>query len=73
MENLPTLIIFPMRTIWACIGCQVARLQTEGSERFFVRPTEKIWVLNGAVIPFSDALKAAREFAISKTLPKCIQ
>ena len=39
---------------------------------FFVRRTEKVWVLNGAVIPFSDALKAAQEFSISATMPKCI-
>jgi hypothetical protein len=40
---------------------------------FFVRPTEKIWVRNDAVVPFSDALKVAQEFAVSTTLPKCIQ
>src|SRR5579864_5030310 len=32
---------------------------------FFVRPTEKIWVRNDMLIPFSDALKAAQEFAFS--------
>jgi hypothetical protein len=40
---------------------------------FFVRRTEKVWVRDGAVIPFSDALKAAQEFSISATMPKCIQ
>jgi hypothetical protein len=40
---------------------------------FFMRPTEKIWIDNDAVIPFSDALKAAQEFSISTTMPKCIQ
>ena len=40
---------------------------------FFVHPTEKVWVLNGALIPFSEALKAAQEFSISTTMPKCIQ
>jgi hypothetical protein len=45
----------------------------EETSTFFVRPTEKIWVRNGAVIPFSDALKVAQEFAISTTIPKCIQ
>ena len=40
---------------------------------FFVRPTEKIWIRNGAVIPFSDALRVAQEFSISKAMPKCIQ
>ena len=40
---------------------------------FFEYPTEKMWVLNSALIPFSDALKAAREFALSATRPSCIQ
>ena len=40
---------------------------------FFEYPTEKMWILNSALIPFSDALKAAQEFAASKTMPKCIQ
>jgi hypothetical protein len=40
---------------------------------FFLYPTEKVWILNGAVVPFSDALKAAQEFAISSTMPKCIR
>jgi hypothetical protein len=29
--------------------------------------------MNEAGVPFSDALKAAQEFAISKSMPKCIQ
>ena len=40
---------------------------------FFVGPTEKIWAPNYQVVPFSDAVKAAQEFAISATLPKCIE
>ena len=41
---------------------------------FFINPTEEIDVLNGEVIPFSDALKAAQEFAVSATtMPKCIR
>jgi hypothetical protein len=40
---------------------------------FFVRPTEKTWVRNDALVPFSDALKVAQEFAASKVMPKCIQ
>jgi hypothetical protein len=38
-----------------------------------VTPTEKAWILDGAVVPFSDALKAAQEFAISETMPRSIQ
>jgi hypothetical protein len=44
-----------------------------GTTVFFVRPTEKVWVVNYAIIPFSDALKAAQEFAISPTLPKSVE
>jgi hypothetical protein len=40
---------------------------------FFVGPTEKIWVRNGELVPFSDALKVAQEFATSATMPRCIQ
>jgi hypothetical protein len=40
---------------------------------FFVGPTEKIWVLNSTLIPFSEALKAAQEFSISTAMPKCIK
>jgi hypothetical protein len=40
---------------------------------FFIRPTEKIWVLNSTLVPFSDALKAAQEFAVSGAAPRCIQ
>jgi hypothetical protein len=40
---------------------------------FFINPTEEIDILNGEVIPFSDALKAAQEFAVSATMPKCIR
>jgi hypothetical protein len=39
---------------------------------FFVTPNEKAWILNGAVVPFSDALKAAQEFAVSATIPRSI-
>jgi Immunity protein Imm1 len=34
---------------------------------------EEEWMPNTAVVPFSDALKAAQESAISAALPKCIQ
>jgi hypothetical protein len=40
---------------------------------FFVRSNEKVWVLNSALIPFSDALKVAQEFATSTAMPKCIR
>jgi hypothetical protein len=45
----------------------------KGTSIFFLYPTEKVWVLNSALIPFSDALKVAQEFATSTAMPKCIQ
>jgi hypothetical protein len=39
----------------------------------FLSPNEMIWVPNDEVVPFSEALRAAQEFAISKTRPKCIR
>jgi hypothetical protein len=39
---------------------------------FFISPTEKMWAPHYQVVPFSDALKAAQEFAISATLPKSV-
>jgi len=40
---------------------------------FFLYPTEKVWILNGAVVPCSEALKAAKEFSITTAMPKSIQ
>jgi hypothetical protein len=40
---------------------------------FFIAPKEKIWVLNDGIVPFSQALKAAEEFAVSNAMPKCVR
>jgi hypothetical protein len=49
-------------------------LRPGGHTAFFPDDTnETLQIMNEAVVPFSEALKAAQEFAISKTLPKCIQ
>ncbi len=49
-------------------------LKPGGLTTFFPdRTNETLQIMNEAVVPFSDALKAAQEFAVSKTLPKCIQ
>jgi|SRR5215472_9672814 len=40
---------------------------------FLYNSREPIEVMNESVIPFSSAMEAAREFAISKILPKCIR
>ena len=49
-------------------------LSPGGYTTFFPDDTnERLEIMNEAVVPFSDALKAAQEFAISKALPKCIQ
>jgi Immunity protein Imm1 len=39
----------------------------------FISPTEDISVLNSTLVPFSDALKVAQEFAISGVAPTCIR
>jgi hypothetical protein len=41
--------------------------------RFFMGRTEEIWVAKYQLVPFSDALKVAREFATSESMPKCIR
>jgi hypothetical protein len=40
---------------------------------FFVTPNEKAWIVNGAVVPFSDALRVAQEFAISAAMPRSMR
>jgi hypothetical protein len=51
---------------------KVPSLRPDETSIFFLYPTEKVWAPNEALIPFSEALKAAQEFAISNTMPKCI-
>jgi hypothetical protein len=41
--------------------------------RFFMCPIEEIWVAKYQLVPFSDAVKVAKEFATSEALPKCIR
>jgi hypothetical protein len=49
-------------------------LMPGGHTAFFPDDTnETLQIMNEAVVPFSDALRAAQEFAISQALPKCIQ
>jgi hypothetical protein len=49
-------------------------LNPEGYTIFHHDGTEETsQIMNDAVVPFSDALRAAQEFAISKTMPKCIE
>jgi Immunity protein Imm1 len=52
---------------------RVPGLRPNETSIFFVGLTEKIWVPNDQLVPFSDALKVAQEFAVSTTIPKCIQ
>ena len=40
----------------------------DGTSIFFLYPTEKVWAPNRALIPFSEALKAAQEFAIFNSM-----
>jgi hypothetical protein len=49
-------------------------LSRGGYTTFFPDDTnETLQIMNEAVVPFSDALRAAQEFAVSKTFPKCIR
>lgn len=52
----------------------ICRLPKGGDKIFFPdTATEPTWIMNETVVPFSDALKAAQEFAVSHTMPKCIR
>jgi hypothetical protein len=54
--------------------CRSLKLSPGGYTTFYPDDTnETLEIMNEAVVPFLDALKAAQEFSISKTLPKCIQ
>jgi hypothetical protein len=58
---------------FASVG-KLPGLRRDGDTVFFMNSSdEPVEIMNAAVVPFSDALKAAQEFAISRTMPKCIQ
>lgn len=49
-------------------------LTSEGFSEFFPdQSNDSFDIMNEAVVPFSDALKAAMEVSISGALPKCIE
>jgi len=57
---------------YASVG-NLSHLSRGGITNFFHDPGgEPFDILNRAIVPFSDALKVAQEFAVSKELPKCI-
>lgn len=57
---------------YASVG-GLPNLTRGGITNFFHDPGgEPFDILNGAVVPFSKALKVAQEFAVSKEIPKCI-
>jgi hypothetical protein len=57
---------------YASVG-NLSHLPRGGITNFFHDPgSEPFDILNEAVVPFSEALKVAQEFAVSKDLPKCI-
>ena len=58
---------------YASVG-SFQRLPRGGDTAFFPDNTnEPTWIRNEAVVPFSDAVKAAQEFAVSTAKPKCIK
>jgi hypothetical protein len=58
---------------FASVG-RLPDLRPNGDTVVFMNSSdEPVEIMNGAVVPFSDALKVAQEFAISATMPKCIQ
>jgi hypothetical protein len=58
---------------YASVG-NLPHLPRGGITNFFDGPGggEPFDILNEAVVPFSEALKVAQEFAVSKAMPKCI-
>jgi hypothetical protein len=58
---------------YASVGA-LSHLPRGGITNFFDGPSggEPFDILNEAVVPFSEALKVAQEFAVSKEMPKCI-
>jgi hypothetical protein len=58
---------------YASVGGTLGLNPEEDTAFFHDNTKEKFQIMNEAVVPFSDALKAAQEFAVSKSIPKCIQ
>jgi hypothetical protein len=56
---------------FASVG-HMESLNSDDSTEFFLHPDQTVGIWNQAIIPFSDALKAAKEFSVSPTLPKSI-
>jgi hypothetical protein len=48
-------------------------LEGETTTFFISRGGDKIWVINDAVLPFSCALQATKEFLYSKALPRSVE
>lgn len=58
---------------YASVGGALGLSPEEDTEFFHDNTQETIQIMNDSMVSFSDALKAAQEFAISKSMPKCIQ
>jgi len=72
--NLAYVHYFPEERHPGCASVgNLSRLSRGGITNFYHDPGgEPFDILNGAVVPFSEALKVAQEFAVSKEMPKCI-
>jgi hypothetical protein len=58
---------------FASVGGSLHLSPGEHSTFFPDHTNETLQIMNEAIVPFPDALKAAQEFAISATMPRCIQ
>jgi hypothetical protein len=58
---------------FASVGMLPGLKSGENTVFFFPSSKEPLPIMNEAVVRFSDALRAAQEFAISPELPKCVQ
>jgi hypothetical protein len=75
MGDLAYVHYFPARRNPGCASIGAVPGLEPGEETiFFPDDTdEPLEIMNEAVVRFSDALKAAQEFAISDAMPSCIQ
>jgi hypothetical protein len=58
---------------YASVGGALGLNPEEDTDFFHDNAQETFPIMNDSVVPFSDALKVVQGFAISKSIPKCVQ